>query len=251
MTSFMMPHVYARLMPEHLTIAKSSKAVINETLAHYLTIAHKAIEQYVEIWENMSKITNLYENLGEHPRSYYEMLEILNVYKLDESVTACYLSAAATAIISIICNMKKGEHCVIKAGDMFSQESVDRMYILSLCFNEVYLYKPASTPAITSDKYIICKDFKMINAQHLNHLTDCFSYSRRINCTYINALAEANSVFGQQQLEAINNTITLIEQGKKKEKIEALKRQQAAKCAEWNKRFGVTFKGRQCDVGGI
>ena len=251
MTSFMMPHVYGRIMPEHLTIVQSSsKPVINETLAHYLSIAHKAIEQYVEIWENMSKITNLYENLGDHPRSYYEMLEILNVYKLDETATAVYLSVTLS-VISIVCNMKKGENCVIKTADMFSQESVDRMYILSLCFNEVYLYKPASTPAITSDKYIICKDFKMISTQHLNHLTDCFIYSRRINCTYINALIEANSVIGQQQLEAINNTITLIEQGKKKEKIEALKRQQAAKCAEWNKKFGVTFKSRLCDVGGI
>jgi hypothetical protein len=57
----------------------------------------------------------------------------------------------------------------------------------------------------------------------------------------MNTLIEANSVIGQQQLEAINNTITLIEQGKKKEKIEALKRQQVAKCFEWHKKFGVNF----------
>jgi hypothetical protein len=70
--------------------------------------------------------------------------------------------------------------------------------------------------------------------------SECVSlYKRKINNNYMNTLIEANSVIGQQQLEAINNTITLIEQGKKNEKIEALKKQQALKCAEWNKKFGV------------
>jgi hypothetical protein len=115
----------------------------------------------------------------------------------------------------------------------------------------VYIYKPLTTPAISSTKYVVCKDFKMINGVNIGNQP--VIYNRRINNNFMNAVIEANSVLGQQQLEAINNTITLIEQGKKKEKIEALRRHQTIKCTEWCKRFGESynFNYRQFGVADI
>jgi hypothetical protein len=210
----------------------------------------------------MSKLTNMYDALGDKPRSHYETQEILNVFKLPSSNTTQFEivddseyddRSMVKNVLESVYNCKKGNNTIIKVGNIFSQASVDCMYVLSLSFNEVYIYKPASSPAILSEKYVVCKDFKLINTEYLKETfnqilcdlktmksVNCLSlYVRRMNNNYMNTLIEANSVIGQQQLEAINNTITLIEQGKKKEKIEALKRQQIARCSEWHKKFGV------------
>jgi hypothetical protein len=217
-------------MPGHLSTSNtvSHEPLINKSLFHYLAEASKAAEQYSEIWNNMCKITHLYGSLENH-----ELTEMSCVFKLQTSVIYSDLS--------VILKMSKGDNCIIKTGDTFTKHDVDSLYILSLCFNEVYIYKPLTTSAISSTKYVVCKDFKMIVSDHLREAFNggkYIVYNRRINNNFMNAVIEANSVLGQQQLEAINNTITLIEQGKKKEKIEALRRHQTIKCAEWCKRFG-------------
>jgi hypothetical protein len=260
----MMPRVYGRLMPDSLNLVFTNncdvKPIINVSLLNYLSLATKATEQYSEIWDTMIKITNMYENLGDKPKFYYEIREILDVFKLSinntETIVQCDKQLIKT-VLERIYNCKKGANKIIKISHIFSQVEIDIIYILSLCFNEVYIYNPASSSVFLSEKYVVCKDFKLTSTTYLNNIfrqilcevkiaieqnAECVSlYNRKINNNYMNTLIEANSVIGQQQLEAINNTITLIEQGKKNEKIEALKKQQALKCAEWNKKFGVRF----------
>ena len=260
MTSFMMPHIHGRLMPENLNLVITNgflKPKINQTLANYISIATKASEQYSEIWETMSKITHMYDVLGEKPTQKYEIQEIFNVFKLSPEITnqSILNDDIIKNVLEIIGLSKKGGNAITRTGSLFSQIAIDCMYILSLCFNEVYIYKPAASNAISPEKYVICKDFKLMSTDYLkpafNHIcsilqiTNCNRlslYTRRINSNYINTLIEANSVIGQQQLEAFNNTITLIEQGRKKERIDALKRQQSQKCSEWHKKFGVSYQ---------
>lgn len=264
MTSFMMPHVYGRLMPDNIHLVLTNgylKPKINFTLSTYISKALKAVEQYSEIWESMCKITNMYESLGEKTTQHYEIQEIFNTFKLSHENT--YVSthsefndhSIVRNTINGINAAKKNNNLIIKTGSLFSQVAIDCMYILSLCFNEVYVYKPASCPAVLDEKYIVCRDFKLMNVDYLKPVfeytlsileivktVNCLSlYTRRINNNYVNTLIEANSVIGQQQLESINNTITLIEQGKKKERIDALKKQQAVKCSEWHKRYDSNF----------
>lgn len=249
------------------------KPIINNSLVNYLSIATKATEQYSEIWDTMIKITNMYENLGDKPKFHYETQEILDVFKMstnnNEPIIQCENDdkQLIKTVLESIYNCKKGANKIIKISHNFSQVAIDIVYILSLCFNDVYIYKPASSSAFLPEKYIVCKDFKLISTNHLKNAfrqilcelkiaieqnSECVSlYKRKINNNYMNTLIEANSVIGQQQLEAINNTITLIEQGKKNEKIEALKKQQALKCAEWNKKFGVRFNNYKDELESI
>jgi len=257
-----MPRVYGRLIPENIDLVVKNELLppsINHTLANYLSISEKASKQYSEIWESMSKITNMYETLGDNPKQEYEIQEMFNVFKLSFENTLLSLSIYEHSIVKEtlmnIIKSKKNSNSIIKVGNLFSQISVDCLYILSLCFNEVYIYKPAASSCLLSDKYLVCKDFKLINVDYLRGVfkqilsileiaqnANCVSlYKRRISNNYMNTLIEANSVIGQQQLEAINNTITLIEQGRKKERIDALKRQQVQRCLEWHKRFGSIF----------
>jgi len=257
----MMPHVYGRLMPDHLNLVITNdflKPTINYTLSNYISMSLKATQQYTEIWQSMCKITNMYETLGDKPVQHYEIQEIYSVFNLTNYNTLITSDDPKIMIFNVIngiSNSKKCGNLVIKVVNLFSRVAVDCMYVLSLCFNEVCLYKPMSCPAISDEKYVVCKDFKLLNVDYLQNVftqtltlletaknVNCLSfYTRRISNNYMNTLIEANSVIGQQQLEAINNTITLIEQGKKKERIEALKKQQIARCLEWNKKFGCIF----------
>lgn len=262
MTYFMLPHVYGRLIPDNINLTVKNeylKPNINYTLANYLSIAEKASKQYSEIWDSMIKITNMYGNLGDGNTQHYEVQEISNVFNLSHENTLLSApivfnnSSIIKEILLTISNSKKNTNSIIKVGNLFSQITIDCVYILSLCFNEVYIYKPASSPAMLDDKWLVCKDFKLISTDYLQPIfkktlnilniaeNDYFYslYNRKISNNYINVLVEANSVIGQQQLESINNTITLIEQGRKKEKIDALKRQQTVRCLEWHKKFGV------------
>jgi hypothetical protein len=257
MTTYMMPRVYGRLLPSNLKLVLTDKELtpnINHTLHNYLTIATKASEQYVEIWDSMIKTTNMYDAVD---KTHYVLQEMFSVFKITlDTTTVTHQQNIISSVIESICGSKKGRNAILKIGNVFSQIAVHCMYILSLCFNEVYIYKPMASPAISPDKYVICKDFKLIDAEYLTQAfseilssllkaqqSNCLSlYTRKINNNYINTLIEANSVIGQQQLEAINNTITLIEQGRKKEKIDALQKQQTLKYQEWNKKFGVTYQ---------
>lgn len=256
MTSFMMPRVHGQLLPDNLKLNHTNSPIINYTLATYLATITKASDQYSETWDAITKKTNMYENLGDKPKCYYETQEILSVFKLFADHTHIIFNEKQMVEIVFKCilNSKKTYNSIIKIGTLFTQIDVDCIYILSLCFNEVYIYKPAASSAVLTDKYVVCKDFKLYNTDSLKSIfnqilcelkmiqnIEHFSlYTKQISSNYINTLVEANSVIGQQQLEAMNNTITLIEQGNKKEKIEALKKQQAIKCAEWIKKFGVS-----------
>lgn len=324
MSYFMLPKVYGRLMPEHIDLSISNNSIsspfINQSLANYLNISRKAIEQYIETWDNMKKITNPYEYINIYAneqfrnlpvsRNYFKMIEIINVFKmfpLDiQSLYKCfyftkdqstYIQAVThflhdsnhnysntpfidlhqilssidfivgdmielednnetnliiAQVLNSILIQKKGGTFILKVFDLFTRVKVDILYILSLCYNEVYIYKPNSSRYTNSEKFIICKDFKGLTYSTV--FTELFNtiinkldstihvnglYSRRINSNYLYILTEANSILGQQQLEYINNTITLIEQGKKKEKIEALKKHHVTKSIEWCKKYNI------------
>jgi 23S rRNA U2552 (ribose-2'-O)-methylase RlmE/FtsJ len=51
-------------------------------------------------------------------------------------------------------------HFILKVFDIFTRTSANLLYILYLCYSEVYIYKPKTSRPTNSEKYIICKNFK-------------------------------------------------------------------------------------------
>jgi hypothetical protein len=62
-----------------------------------------------------------------------------------------------------------------------------------------------------------------------------------INQLYINDIKEINSILGQNQLESINSTLILIEQAKKKEKLDNLVKQNILNSISWCEENKVPF----------
>lgn len=56
---------------------------------------------------------------------------------------------------------KRGGHFILKVFDIYTETSLHLMYFLSLCYDEMYVYKPKTSRPTNSEKYIICKGFAL------------------------------------------------------------------------------------------
>ena len=56
---------------------------------------------------------------------------------------------------------KKGGTFVLKVFDLFLKPSVQLLYLLSCCYEQVYIIKPYTSRTANSERYVICKGFKL------------------------------------------------------------------------------------------
>jgi len=149
---------------------------------------------------------------------------------------------------------KKGGTFVLKLFDSFMQHTVDILYILSSFYDKVYLIKPQTSRYANSEKYIVCKDFLFSNHEHfypflyrtfesMMSVSESKYIQRFLNIPlsyyFLSKLEEYNSIFGQQQIENIHFTTSLIEIKQKQEKIDGLIKTNIQKCIQWCKKNNV------------
>jgi 23S rRNA U2552 (ribose-2'-O)-methylase RlmE/FtsJ len=154
-----------------------------------------------------------------------------------------------TEICYALVLQEPGGTFILKIFDIFLEQTVELLYILSLCYENVYLMKPSTSRSANSEKYIICKNFKntmnvnivsrlFYSLQTLEKSPKLFISSLLFNVTipssYLNQIREINTIIGQNQLETINSTIMIIEQqSRKKERIYQYVKENINKCIEW------------------
>jgi 23S rRNA U2552 (ribose-2'-O)-methylase RlmE/FtsJ len=146
----------------------------------------------------------------------------------------------------------KGGNFVVKFFDAFTKTSIDMLYILSVLYEEVYLVKPNTSRYANSEKYAVCKKFKMDNSedlvrglykiftsfpadQHIEGLLTC-----EVPYLYRSKLEEYNAIFGQQQIESIASTLNLIDNNKF-DRLESIKKNHTQKCVNWCQKYRLPF----------
>lgn len=151
-----------------------------------------------------------------------------------------------------IAMQKKNGTFILKVFDLFTQTSLDILFLLSCLYKNVNIVKPNTSRLANSEKYIVCKYFKLDNSNLI--LYEClksFSYLNtelnlksimNINIPYyfINKIEECNSIFGQIQIENIISTLNIIE-NYRNDKIETLKRNNIAKCISWCQKYNLPY----------
>ena len=147
-----------------------------------------------------------------------------------------------------IAMQKIGGSFVLKIFDIFSEATIDMLYLLSCFYQEVYVTKPNTSRLANSEKYIVCKNFKLENTyEFINKFSSLFSVindnkpiRRFLNINipyfYINKIEDVNAIFGQQQLENIIATLYLLDNNKP-DKIESLKKNNIQKCIQWCSKY--------------
>jgi hypothetical protein len=159
-----------------------------------------------------------------------------------------------------VCIQKKGGSFILKMFDCFMQHSVDLLYILSSFYEKVHIMKPHTSRYANSEKYIICKGFlfhtcehfypfihrafeKMIATPQNNTSLHIHRFmSLPIPYCFLLKLEEYNAILGQQQIENIHYTISLIENKHKQEKIDNLIKINIQKCIQWCTKNNVPYQ---------
>ena len=149
---------------------------------------------------------------------------------------------------------KRGGSFILKIFDCFMQHTIDLLYILSSFYEKVYIMKPYTSRCANSEKYIVCKGFIHTSpTAFLQHLYGVFEktmntekhISRFLNIPmshcFISKLEEYNVIFGQQQIENIFFTISLIENKYKHEKVLHLIKTNVQKCIAWCTKYNIPF----------
>jgi len=72
-----------------------------------------------------------------------------------------HYSLILNEITSAIRLQKLNGHFILKMFDIFTETSIHLLYLLSLCYQDIYIYKPKTSRPTNSEKYIICKNFKL------------------------------------------------------------------------------------------
>lgn len=157
-----------------------------------------------------------------------------------------------------LCMQKRGGSFILKVFDSFMQHTIDILAILASFYSKVYITKPQTSRYANSEKYIVCKGFlydstrefypylyrafdKMVGQMSIGE-TWCLRFlSRSISQPFVNSLEEYNAIFGQQQIENIYYTITLIENTEKHDKIEMIIKSNVQKCVHWCTKYSVPY----------
>ena len=152
---------------------------------------------------------------------------------------------------SLVLQKHKG-HFILKIFDSFSLNILQLIYILNCLYERVYIVKPNTSRYANSERYLVCKYFKLKSSKDLfypllNNISQLNSYNyinciydERINYYFLIKMEEINAVLGQQQIEYINQTIELIE-NKDEEKINKLVKHNIQKCLNWCIKYKIPY----------
>ena len=121
---------------------------------------------------------------------------------------------------------KQGGNFILKIFDIFKIKTIEVIYLLCNLYENVFIFKPNTSRCANSEKYIICRNFKNNNKKIITNIIENFDllinkvdtiyslFNIQLNQLFITKLQEINSIYGQQQLENIKNTINLIREFK-------------------------------------
>ena len=157
-------------------------------------------------------------------------------------------SNALKLIVAQVCfaiSMQKIQgHFILKMFDTFTQASIDILYLLNLLYENIYIMKPYTSRYGNSERYIICKNFLVKDVTPFFHrfvdiyhkLDTSQTINRLLNIEipyyFITKLEEYNAILGQQQIETISSTLSIIE-NPRNEKLEQIKKNNIKNCIQW------------------
>ena len=134
------------------------------------------------------------------------------------------------------------------------QHTIDLLYLLASFYDKVYIIKPNTSRYANSEKYIVCKGFifnnnseyyyKLFHKPFSHIINNNDKYIHRfinidVSFYFISRLQEYNAIFGQQQLENIYHTFSIINNKVKFEKYNNNIKNNITKCIHWCNKFNL------------
>jgi cap1 methyltransferase len=171
-------------------------------------------------------------------------------YPWQEEVSAQLIYAQIAFAIAM---QKIGGCFVIKMFDTFTKISLDLLYLLANVYTTIVFQKPQTSRSANSEKYVICSGFRLPDTERsqlvarLKQGLHNFD-TKKLSTIYLfdlpyyftNKVEEYNAVLGQQQLESIVSTITMVKyHTSKHDKLEIMKKLHVQKCINWCQTYNL------------
>ena len=151
-----------------------------------------------------------------------------------------------------LCMQKEGGSFILKIFDCYMAHTIDLLYILSAFYKNVYITKPQTSRYANSEKYVVCKnflfndceDFFPILRDTLNTVINTELNIHRflktnISNHFINKLEEYNAIAGQQQMETIQTTLSLITNNTKQDRLDSMIKTNILHSIKWCEKHNV------------
>jgi hypothetical protein len=159
-----------------------------------------------------------------------------------------------------LCLQKKGGTFILKIFDVFMKHTCELLFLLTSFYEKVYITKPDTSRYANSEKYLVCSGFlydsylvfynylltafiKMSRMQSIGYCA--FSIlNKPITYYFKNKLEEFNCCFGQQQIENISSTFSIIKCMNAKEKnsrVNELIKTNVKKCIQWFNKYNIPY----------
>lgn len=154
-----------------------------------------------------------------------------------------------------LCMQKRGGSFILKVFDCFTRPSLDIIAILSSFYEKVFMTKPQTSRYANSEKYIVCKGFLHSDSSAFypilrNTFVDMMKDPRRLVLHFVKVpnslyfctrIEEFNAIFGQQQIENIHYTISLVDNKYNQEKIEQLIKVNSQRSINWCMKHNIPY----------
>ena len=147
---------------------------------------------------------------------------------------------------------------VLKIFDIFTKVTVDLLQLLCGVYDDVIIFKPSTSRIANSEKYVVCKRFNICDEEVRKALiAKCRHFfvglglgpalgvsgilrAEHHGIQLLARIEEINVMLGQQQIENIATTVSLI-QSKLYDRLESYKRANVQKCILWCERYNIPY----------
>jgi len=158
-----------------------------------------------------------------------------------------------TQIMYAVLLQKKNGTFILKIFDIFRKPTTQLIFLLNSLYENVSICKPKTSRFANSEKYIVCKNFKLENSSvYLDafkriltsfedkekHVHSIFNFD--IPLKFMNEIEELNCILGKKQLNTIHSTLMMIQE-KRSDKIDKFTKLNVNKCIEWCKNNNVPY----------
>ena len=154
---------------------------------------------------------------------------------------------------------KLGGSFILKIFDCFMPHTMDMLALLSSFYSKVYITKPQTSRYANSEKYVVCKGFlhstshafasilrqtmvDMLTHDRVSTVNVCRFLSVPLSMTFVLRMEEYNAIFGQQQIENIHYTLSLMENKNRDEKIDGLIKTNVQRSVNWCIKYNVPYQ---------
>jgi len=252
----------------------NNKKVCNDV---FYGITLKPTNDYIPDWNKIKKIFNNKDNIKIEYGNLYYINDVNNyISKFNEKkanlvtadggfdyssnfngqeINSCQI-IYSECIIALHVLKEKG--CfVCKLFDLFSVSMVQILYIISLCFEKVFIYKPETSRPANSEKYLVCLYYKnnlsklskknLLNiiekwqniSSSLDKDTSIIFENIKVDNNFILKLNEYNEKYMDIQMFYLNNTIELAQSKIEKENYYKIIQKQVNNAIEWCNKYNV------------